>query len=336
MKDLEFFFKEFANYFSKLTVQKFLNLLVNLFSYFISFVLKKPVNIGFPISITIEPTNFCNLKCSQCPSGSGLLTREKGNIDFNLLKKIIDEIHEKIIYLTLHFQGEPYLHPNFFELIKYASDKKMFVTVSTNGHFLSKENSIKTIEAGLDKLIISLDGTTQESYSAYRTGGSFDKVVEGIENIINAENELKRKNPFIVLQFLVFKHNENEINEIKKLSEKLKINKLELKSAQIYDFENGNKLIPSNEKYSRYKKAGEKYFIKNELKNKCFRLWENPVITCDGKVIPCCFDKNAEYKMGDLKENTFNEIWNNKFYKEFRKKILTSRKEVSICKNCIE
>jgi radical SAM protein with 4Fe4S-binding SPASM domain len=188
----------------------------------------------------------------------------------------------------------------------------------------------------LDKLIISLDGTTQESYSAYRSGGSFDKVIEGVENIVKTKSELKRKNPFIVLQFLVFRHNENELTEIKKLAKKLKVNKFELKSAQIYDFENGNILIPSNKKYSRYRKVGEKYIIKNKLKNKCFRLWTNPVITYDGKVVPCCFDKNAEYKLGDLKKNTFNEILNDKFYKKFRKKNLSHRDIISICKNCTE
>lgn len=333
MKD---FLNEFASYYSKLSIQRFFNLTKNIFSFFISSVFKKSVNIGFPISITIEPTNYCNLKCSECPSGSGLLTREKGYIDFNLYKKIIDEIYKKTIYLTLYFQGEPYLHPRFFELIKYASDKKMFVTVSTNGHFLSKENALKTIDSGLDKLIISLDGTTQESYSAYRSGGSFDKVIEGVENIVKTKSELKRKNPFIVLQFLVFRHNENELTEIKKLAKKLKVNKFELKSAQIYDFENGNILIPSNKKYSRYRKVGEKYIIKNKLKNKCFRLWTNPVITYDGKVVPCCFDKNAEYKLGDLKKNTFNEILNDKFYKKFRKKNLSHRDIISICKNCTE
>ncbi|MFA6923541.1 MAG: hypothetical protein WC223_04730 [Bacteroidales bacterium] len=124
MKD---FLNEFASYYSKLSIQRFFNLTKNIFSFFISSVFKKSVNIGFPISITIEPTNYCNLKCSECPSGSGLLTREKGYIDFNLYKKIIDEIYKKTIYLTLYFQGEPYLHPRFFELIKYASDKKMFV-----------------------------------------------------------------------------------------------------------------------------------------------------------------------------------------------------------------
>ncbi|MDD5570017.1 MAG: radical SAM/SPASM domain-containing protein, partial [Bacteroidales bacterium] len=316
--------------------QRFLNLSANLLSYFISSLFKKPVNIGFPASITIEPTNYCNLKCHECPSGSDLLTREKGYIDLNLYKKIIDEIHKKIIYLTLHFQGEPYSHPKIFELIKYASEKKMLVTISTNGHFLSKENAAKTIESDLDKIIISLDGTTQKSYSAYRKGGSLEKVIEGIENIVKVKNELKRKNPFVVLQFLVFSHNENEISEIKNLAKKLNVNKLEFKSAQIYDFEKGNILIPSNEKYSRYKKVGEKYFIKNKLRNKCFRLWTNPVVTWDGRVLPCCFDKDAEYKSGNLKENTFKEIWNSKSYKEFRKNILTSRKTIGICGNCTE
>ena len=319
--------------FSKITFQRLINASLNYFSFYISFLFKHPFNLGFPTSITIEPTNFCNLKCPECPSGTEILTRNKGFINEILFQKIIDETYKKSFFLTLHFQGEPYLHNNLFNLIKYASNKKLYTTLSTNGHFLSEENCLKTIDSGLDKLIISLDGTTSEIYSKYRINGSFDKVVKGIETIFNSK---KNKKPLIILQFIVFKSNEHQIDEMKQLAGKLKIDKLEFKSAQIYNFESDNSLIPSIDKYSRYKKAKGKFEIKNKLKNKCFRLWTNPVITWDGCVVPCCFDKDANYKFGNLNENTFKEIWNNSKYNTFRKTILNNRKNVDICRNCTE
>jgi len=298
------------------------NLLLNYFAFCISSLFKTSVNIGFPACLTIEPTNFCNLKCVECPSGSDVMTRKRGYMNINLFKKIIDEVYEKTFYLTLHFQGEPYLHPDFFEMLKYASDKKVYVAISTNGHFLSPENSEKTINSGLKKIIISIDGTTQDTYSAYRSGGSLENVIEGIKNIVSAKKQCKKRKPKIILQFIVLKSNQHQIDEMKELAKSLGVDKLEFKTAQIYNFKNGNSLIPSVDKYSRYFKKDEKYFIKNKLKNKCLRIFKNPVVTWDGWVVPCCFDKNAEFKFGNLNEKTFKEIWNTSEYNAFRKRII--------------
>lgn len=136
---------------------------------------------------------------------------------------------------------------------------------------------------------------------------------------------------------MVFKTNENQLFEIKKISKKLKVDKLQLKSAQIYNFENNTNLIPSINKYARYRKnKNGVYIIKSKLKNKCWRMWTSPVITISGDVIPCCFDKDAKFIMGNIYKNTFKEIWQNNNYKNFRKKILKSRTSIAMCKNCTE
>ena len=109
------------------------------------------------------------------------------------------------------------------------------------------------------------------------------------------------------------------------------------KTAQVYDFENGNPLIPENIKYSRYKKnCNGTYSIKNKLLNQCWRMWSSCVVTWDGIVVPCCFDKDAKHKLGDLKNQNFNELWESAKYQNFRQSILKSRKEIDICKNCSE
>jgi radical SAM protein with 4Fe4S-binding SPASM domain len=193
------------------------------------------------------------------------------------------------------------------------------------------------VESGLDRLIISIDGTTQNVYQQYRVGGQLDKVIEGTKNIIKWKKELKSKKPFVVFQFLVVKPNEHQIEDVKKMAKEIGVNDVWLKTAQVYDFKNDpNNLIPANDKYSRYRKNTDGYEFKGKLANHCWRLWHDPVITWDGLVAPCCFDKDAQHQLGDLKKNTFKEIWKNGKYTTFRKQILKGRKNINICSNCSE
>ena len=115
------------------------------------------------------------------------------------------------------------------------------------------------------------------------------------------------------------------------------MDELQIKTAQINDYKNGNPLIPTLDKYSRYRKLHDgTYEFKNTLPNKCYRMWSSCVITWDGLTVPCCFDKDADYRMGDLKEIPFKEVWRGKLYTDFRTKVFTKRKEIDICQNCTE
>jgi radical SAM protein with 4Fe4S-binding SPASM domain len=202
---------------------------------------------------------------------------------------------------------------------------------------LNDENARLTVESGLDRLIISIDGTTQETYEAYRKQGKLSNVIQGAKNIIQWKNKLKSKTPYVIFQFLVVKPNEHQIPEVYRLAKEIGADEVKLKTAQIYDFENGNELIPSIDKYSRYQKINDsQYIIKNKLLNHCWKLWHSCVITWDGIVVPCCFDKDAKYNMGDLKNEPFRKIWQNKNYKNFRARIFSGRKNIDICKNCTE
>lgn len=331
LSELKFFFKG-------LTIRKIYNVFLVYFSYFFSILFKSPKRWGYPLSLSVEPTATCNLHCPQCPSGTGELTRFRGNIDFSLYKKIIDESAPYLFNLILYFQGEPFLNNDIFNLIEYASvKKKIFTVTSTNAHFIDKKTAEKVVLSGLDKIIISLDGATQETYEKYRKGGQFETVVSGIKNLVSQRKKLNSKTPIIVIQFLVFKFNEHETAAVKKLCKELKADKLELKSAQIYDFKKNSDLIPSIGKYSRYRKNIEgEYEIKSKLKNRCRRLWEASVITNMGEVLPCCFDKDAKYSFGNIRELKFSEINNNVASVSFRKELLHNRKQIDICSNCTE
>lgn len=255
--------------------------------------------------------------------------------------RTIDQLLPDLSYLTLYFQGEPYLNPNFFGMVGYARSKKIFVTTSTNGHFLNEENARKTVESGLNTLIVSVDGTDQQVYEQYRIGGKFDTVIAGMEALVKAKRTLRAQHPRIILQFLVLKSNQHQIKEIKRLGKTLGVDKVELKSAQFYDFEQGNPLMPDIAEYSRYRAvsgntSSPKFIPKNSLPNRCFRMWSSCVITWDLKVVPCCYDKDANHEMGDLSVHTIHEIWRGEFYNHFRKKILSNRKSIEMCRNCLQ
>lgn len=250
----------------------------------------------------------------------------------------IDEIYKDLLYLIFYFQGEPYLNPNFLEMVEYASSKKIYTATSTNGHFLNDANARRTIESGLDRLIISIDGTTQEVYQQYRRGGHLDKVIEGARNIVKWKRQLKSRTPFVIFQFLVVKPNEHQIEDVKALAKEIGVDDVWYKTAQVYDYKTDpNQLIPTLEKFSRYKKTDNgEYRQKNKLHNHCWKLWHANVITWDGQVVPCCFDKDAKHRLGDLKTQSFKDIWKNKKYKQFRRQLMKGRKNIDICANCSE
>jgi radical SAM protein with 4Fe4S-binding SPASM domain len=243
-----------------------------------------------------------------------------------------------VFYLIFYFQGEPYLNPDFLNMVNYASKKGMYTATSTNAHYLTDDNARKTVESGLDRLIISIDGTTQDVYQQYRVGGKLDKVLEGARNIVKWKKELKSRTPFVFFQFLVVKPNEHQLEEVKQLAKEVGVDEVRFKTAQVYDYEyDPHQLIPSISKYSRYRKNKEgKTVVKNALDNHCWRLWHAPVITWDGLVVPCCFDKDAQHQMGDLKGRSFREVWKDKSYQQFRKDVLNGRGNIDICANCSE
>jgi radical SAM protein with 4Fe4S-binding SPASM domain len=333
-----FNFNDTKNMLSKLTLRRAWNAGKVMSSYYLSKWTHRPLQWGLPVSISFEPTTSCNLRCPECPSGLRAFTRPTGMLNDNFFKQTIDQLSKDLFYLVFYFQGEPYLNPDFLKMVNYASSKKIYTATSTNAHYLNDENARRTVESGLDRLIISIDGTTQDVYQQYRRGGKLAKVIEGTKKVVAWKKKLKSDTPFIFFQFLVVRPNEHQVQEIRALAKECGVDEVRFKTAQVYDYENDpNQLIPVTQKYSRYKKDGAgKYRLKNSLSNHCWRLWHATVITWDGLVVPCCFDKDAGHTLGDLKGKSFKEIWHNEAYSGFRKQVLASRKNIDICANCSE
>ncbi len=308
----------------------------NLFRIGFSYLLSRKNLFAYtkihPFFISIEPADFCQLECPECPVGAS--KRKQGKtIDFKAFTKTVDELKLTLFHLIFYFQGEPLLNKKLPEMISYAHQSGIFTSTSTNGQLLNSATAKALVQSGLDKIIISVDGTNQKTYQKYRKGGRFELALEGIEHLNFWKKELKSRTPFVEIQMVIFKTNEHQISEMKLLAKKLKVNRLALKSAQLYNFENGHELLTSIPKYARYKMLPNgKYALKNKLHNRCFRLWSGAVITAKGDVLPCCFDKDASHSFGNI--DNFSSIFQNPKANSFRTSILENRKQHQMCRNC--
>lgn len=315
---------------------KFYNLLKVSTAYAFSIATGRPIVWGLPITLSVEPNNNCNLHCPECPSGNGSLSRKKVQMNTQLFSKIMNETHKHLIYLTLYFQGEPFLHPQYIEMLKKAHELGIYTASSTNGQVINALMAENIVRSGLNKLIISIDGTSQETYEKYRVGGSLEKALNAIKGLIHWKSELKSNTPKLELQFLVMRHNEHQIAEIKALSKKLKV-KLALKTAQINSLDDKQNLLPQQNKYARYKKNTDgKLIRKKAIRNYCWRAFSGAVIAANGDVLPCAYDKNGEHVFGNINNESLAQIWKNKKATEFRKQLLLNRSQFDICRNCTE
>ena len=320
-----------------MNLRRLFNFVLVELTFTLSRLIRKPILAGYPWAASIEPTTSCNLRCTECPTGMQTLSRPKGNMDILTFGKILEKLSPDLFYLTLYFQGEPLLNPHFTEMVKMARSRNVFVSTSTNGHFLTDIKVNEVIKSGLNHLIISMDGTDQQSYEKYRVNGNLQLVTEGIHRLVEARKKAKSKSPFIELQFLVLRHNEHQMEEMREFYRKSGADKLAFKTAQVYNFTTADQVIPTLKGKSRYKQNPDGSFASaKKLRNRCHRIWSSLVVTWDGKVVPCCYDKNADHEVGNLMVDSLSSIWKNQCFTSFRKQVLINRSETEICRNCGE
>ena len=257
-----------------LSARKIFNLVLVNLSYYLSLLLKRPIVWGKPYSVSLEPVCLCCLECPECPTGMGKVKRVQQEMDMQLFANILDCTGSTTIYLMLYFQGEPLMNREIFSMIKLARKLNMYTAISTNGQLLNESNAGKIIESGLDRLIVSVDGTSQDTYEKYRIGGDLKTALNGTEKLLRLRSEQHTARPEIIFQFLVFRHNEHQLTEMKQLARSMAIDRLWIKSAQIYS-EEGASQIPENNRLSRYEVGLDgKLIRKGKLRNRCSRLWK--------------------------------------------------------------
>ncbi|MCA1741934.1 MAG: SPASM domain-containing protein [Bacteroidales bacterium] len=305
------------------------------------------VNPSLPPAISVELSSRCNLACPECVTGAGLLQRKNEFISFSLAGKIAAELRGHTISAWLCFQGEPMMHPRFFDIVDLFGE--MNPVISTNGHYLSEEVCLRLTASPLRKIIISYDGISPEVYNIYRRGGNHELVTEGISRLTTIIRE-RGSRLVAELQFLLHRGNEHEASAAAELASSLGAG-FRIKSMQVLDNKRAGEWMPAGIGKSRYIMSGGEWkltgigksrYIMSEGEWKkaaipsrgCLRMWTTAVITADGDVVPCCYDKNAGHVMGNLNERTFRDIWHGKQYNSFRDTVMKSRRLIDICRDC--
>jgi len=300
--------------------------------------IRTPKPWGMPTILQVEPTNRCNLRCSLCPVSEGL-TRKTGFIEPGLFRRIIDEAAGHVFLILLWEWGEPFIHPDIYEVIAYARKKGIKLVSSSNGHIFARGNHAeKVVRSGLDSLIVAVDGISHETYTKYRRDGNLDTVLTGIRSVVAMKRKLNLQTPFVNLRFIVMKHNEHEIPLLRGLAKSLGVDVLTLKT--LYpghhvdpERDKDNEFIPENPKYRRFQYTGDFTRIR-QLQNPCKNLWRSPAIHWKGVVCPCSFDVEEEYPLGDLEKSTLRDIWYGEPYSVMRRRFRENWQSIHACGNC--
>jgi MoaA/NifB/PqqE/SkfB family radical SAM enzyme len=272
------------------------------------------------------------------------MTRDRGNMGLDDFKSLIDDAGDYLVLLMLWNQGEPFINKDLLEMIRYARSKRIPTMTSTNGHYVrTREQARAVVHSGLSEMIVSLDGVDQETYEKYRVGGKLEKVITGTRLVAEAKRELQSKTPLINMQFIVFRHNEDDIAEAERLATELEADKFLIKTAQIYTDDDAATFLPEEDLFRRYEEGDEGQLqVKGQPARGCKVLWYSSMVNWNGDVAPCCFDKDVDFGMGaafnghDSNESTLQRIWKGRAYMDFRKKILDDRCSVDMCRNCSE
>ena len=289
--------------------------------------------LGYPYNLIIEPTNFCNLNCPICPTGGGSSKRQKGYLSLENYKKIMGELKDYLLSVYLTNYGEPLLNKDLFNMISYNKVNGVKTVIATNGHFLTKSNVKKILDSGLEDITVALDGIDQKTLVKYRKNANFKTVYNGIKHLVSERNKV-HSNLKIHLQFIVMKHNEDQIDNMREIVKKLGVDSLYIKTLWVKEKKHIDLYLPHNKIYRRYLIEGGNLIWKGSHKKGCSKLWTESVINWNGNVVPCCYDFYENLAMGNVFENSFMNIWNGEKYIQLRKNVLNSKYSLLICKDC--
>lgn len=268
----------------------------------------------FPLFLDIESTSVCNLRCHFCSTTYNNSRIKKGFIDFRLVKKIIDEGADNNLYgVKFNYRGEPLLHPDIDKFVRYAKDKGLIdVYFNTNALRLTVEMAARLIDSGLDRISISIEGFTKETYEKNRVGSNFDTVLRNIEDL----NELKEKmgvsHPKIRIQTVLLPETRQTLDEFAAFWGKL--------SDEIA--------------YLDYKEMkGRKKGVKHDWA--CPQLWQRMQIWWDGTLVPCNHDDNQKLYLGNVYDVSIKEMWQSGFLNDLRQRHRDGKAhELEACDGC--
>lgn len=271
--------------------------------------------------LEIEITNNCNLACSICPHSR--MKRPKGFMSWETLKKAMESIPKdgKKRTTFLHMIGEPLLHPELIEMINYVSKHNFFTSISTNAMLLDNRMAQKLLNSKVDEITLALDSLNEEVYNKIRVKGNLQRVRHNIDNFLSLWFTSDRSKK-VELQVVINKLNESEVPTFENLYGWLnneKNGKLRIKEYSTF---------AGKTKNMQPKEIAPRRFKCNKLNNSMAILW-------NGDVSICCRASEGECLIGNLQENTLEEIWNGEKLKFYRQALKNQEfDKIQLCKNC--
>jgi len=287
----------------------------------------------FPPHLEIELNYSCNLRCPMCTwSAETMIEKKEDWFKFEEYEKLIDEaVTNGTKSIRLCYVNEPLIRQDLDQFVKYAADKGILdIIITTNGTLLTKNISKKLINAGITKVNVSLDAFTEETYEKVRVGGDFNITKQNILDFIEVRNQLGKKIPKLKVSFVRTKINDHEKNDF-----------LEYWKDKVDGIGVQNMLNPfTTGRFKDEKKKDVLEIEEGRKENKDFKCPEpNKRMTLrgNGDVIGCCSLAAMDMVVGNLKNNSLKEIWNNEKMEELRKIHQNGEYEKNpICKACID
>jgi radical SAM protein with 4Fe4S-binding SPASM domain len=257
-----------------------------------SYLQKRTVVPGGPLTLTIESTAKCNLFCPMCPREQMYFPPK--DMELSLFKKIIDEAKDYLEFAVPYGVGEPLLNPDIYEMVAYCKARGVPVGLSTNATTLTEAASRKLIEAGLDYIIFAFDGATRETFEKYRKGADFERVRANILTFLRVKKQLNSR-IFCILQMVRLSDNGHEIPQLVRMWRVDGMNEVRIKKDEVH---NEGSAIPGDNRN------------RPPMRHPCYLLWRGPMyVHYDGTVFPCCYIYPNE-PLGSLKKSSLLEIWN--------------------------
>ena len=288
---------------------------------------------GGPETGMIEPTNLCNLACPTCPTGTGKI-KPLPQMSLARFDEVLGALRPKLRNLALWNYGEPLLNRELPAMIAHAKTAGVgVVKVSSNVHFLDELRGGALLRSGLDVLILSVDGASQESYATFRKDGDFAKVAAAVAWLCEEKKRLDLKKPRIELQFIAMRHNEHELPRMRELAREWGVDALRVKTVGADD-DATKDLVPAARLLSRYAADRTTPNVRHAF---CTMAWDHTVVNVDGSVTPCCYlrpDMGEEFVMGNVFDADFSTIWRGEKYRAFRAAMLAGRADMPVCHRC--
>lgn len=284
---------------------------------------KSFITPDFPLHMDMESSSHCNLLCPMCGRTIHKSSwRPKRHMDLEVFKKCIDEGASKgLCALNLNNVGEPLMNPSIVDMVRHAKDSGLLdVFFHTNGTLLTKEMSLALIDAGLDRIIISVDSPYKERYESIRVGAKFEEVIQNIKDLHAARKELNSNNPLTRLNVIRFPElTESEVEDLEDLLGDY-VDIIGFLEFQEYDEKKMEKPF--------YPEGYASSFI-------CPMLFSRLSVFEDGDVVPCCVEMSGKLRLGNVFNETLEEIWKGDKLAKLREIHLAGRfYEVPACGAC--